>query len=376
MTLHLTRIRLRDFRSYESFDLKGIGGLTVFVGPNAIGKTNIVEGVQLMTALTSFRHANIDQMVRRGAPRAMIDATVEDDRRLLDLSLTMEDHARRYKLNGKAKRPADLRGMVPSIVFTPDDLDLVKGSAGTRRRAVDALGSQVNANYDVIVRDYERVLRHKNRLLKDEASEALIDSIDEMLVTCGAQLTCYRRALLDRLVPHMVESYRGISGDRENLSCLFVPSWRFDGSSAFGDPDDASLSRDAAREALSCALRERRAEERSRRRALAGPHADVVSFALDGMDASCFGSQGQQRSIVLSYKIAEACIVEEVLGVKPLLLLDDVMSELDGARREALVSFIAKDVQTIVTTANLAYFDASMLSRADVVELPIPESGV
>ena len=104
--------------------------------------------------------------------------------------------------------------MVPSIVFTPDDLDLVKGSAGNRRRAVDALGSQVNANYDVILRDYERVLRHKNRLLKDEASDALVDSIDEMLVTCGAQLTCYRHALLDRLMPHMIASYEGISGKK------------------------------------------------------------------------------------------------------------------------------------------------------------------
>ena len=104
-------------------------------------------------------------------------------------------------------------------------------------------------------------------------------------------------------------------------------------------------------------------------RALIGPHADGISFMLDDMDASCFGSQGQLRSIVLSCKIAEARIVEEVLDVKPLLLLDDVMSELDGARREALVAFIAEDVQTIVTTANLAYFDAGMLARADIVEL-------
>ncbi len=416
MTLRLTRLSLRDFRSYDSFELPDIGGLTVLVGPNAVGKTNVIEAVQLMTALTSFRHATIEQMIRRGAPRSLIEATVEDDRRLLEFALTMEDHARRYKLNGKAKRPVDLRGMVPSIVFTPDDLDLVKGSAGNRRRAVDALGSQVNANYDVILRDYERVLRHKNRLLKDEASDALVDSIDEMLVTCGAQLTCYRHALLDRLMPHMIASYEGISGKREKLNCVFTPSWEvktpsgsgpcvevaymrdsvrphmiasYEGisgkreklncvftpswevktPSGSGPCVEVAYMRDSVREALSRALGERRAEERARKRALVGPHADGISFMLDDMDASCFGSQGQQRSIVLSCKIAEARIVEEVLDVKPLLLLDDVMSELDGARREALVAFIAEDVQTIVTTANLAYFDAGMLARADIVEL-------
>ena len=369
MTLRLTRLSLRDFRSYDSFELPDIGGLTVLVGPNAIGKTNVIEAVQLMTALTSFRHATIEQMIRRGAPRSLIEATAEDDRRLLEFALTMEDHARRYKLNGKAKRPVDLRGMVPSIVFTPDDLDLVKGSAGNRRRAVDALGSQVNANYDVILRDYERVLRHKNRLLKDEASDALVDSIDEMLVTCGAQLTCYRHALLDRLMPHMIASYEGISGKREKLNCVFTPSWEVKTPSGSTPRVEVVYTRDSVREALSRALADRRADERARKRALVGPHADGISFMLDDMDASCFGSQGQQRSIVLSCKIAEARIVEEVLDVKPLLLLDDVMSELDGARREALVAFIAEDVQTIVTTANLAYFDAGMLARADIVEL-------
>ena len=166
----------------------------------------------------------------------------------------MEDHARRYKLNGKAKRPVDLRGMVPSIVFTPDDLDLVKGSAGNRRRAVDALGSQVNANYDVILRDYERVLRHKNRLLKDEASDALVDSIDEMLVTCGAQLTCYRHALLDRLTPHMIASYEGISGNRESLTCVFTPSWEAKTPSGSGPRVEVAYTRDSVREALSRGL--------------------------------------------------------------------------------------------------------------------------
>ena len=183
------------------------------------------------------------------------------------------------------------------------------------------------------------------------------------------------RAARQARSPHGGIVQGGISGGRENLSCLFVPSWRSDGSSAFGDPDDASLSRDAAREALSCALRERRAEALAqagarrtpRRRRLLRPRRHGCQLLREPGSAAIHRAVLQDRRGVHRRGGSQ---------VKPLLLLDDVMSELDGARREALVSFIAKDVQTIVTTANLAYFDASMLSRADVVELPIPESGV
>ncbi|MCR2034043.1 DNA replication/repair protein RecF [Adlercreutzia mucosicola] len=382
MTLHIESLVFRNFRNYETLALGGLGEITVLVGQNAIGKTNIIEGVQLLTALTSFRHATRDQLIRHGSESARLEAAVSDGNRALEITLALDDKSRKYQLNGKAKRPGDLKGLVPSVIFTPDDLDLVKGSMTGRRAALDTLGSQVNKNYYALRRDYEKVIRHKNRLLKDEADPALVEAINEMVVTCGAQLVCYRTALFARLVPRIVEKYRQISQGREMLSAVYVPSWArptatansADSSPAFvalSPEEHTPLQRDKAREALARALHERAGEERRRGRAVVGPHADEITFLLDSQDASLFGSQGQQRSIVLAYKLAEAAVIEEVLEQKPVLLLDDVMSELDGARRAALVEAMERGSQTFITTANLAYFDRDMLNRSNVVSLPL-----
>lgn len=439
MGLRINHISFFNFRSYESFDLDGLGSLTVLVGPNAVGKTNVVEGLQLLTALSSFRGATAEQLVRRGEAGARISAHISDGRRELDLECLIEG-TRKYRLNGKAKRSSELKGLVPSVTFTPDDLEMVKGSMGVRRRMVDALGSQLNKNYHLIRKDYEKVIRHKNKLLKEEASGALLESINDMLVTCGAQLVCYRAALFCRLAEQMKLRYAEISGGLEQLSSRYEYSWArlgseegsagfyepagedaffFAGFSSFDrvdstasserpetisessgaapdSPDPAGSSASSkllgcsrpdevitpqeARSALAGALADRLPAERLRRRCLVGPHLDQIHFSIDDMDASRFASQGQQRSIVLAEKLAEAAVIEDMLGVKPLLLLDDVMSELDGARRAALVNYLAQDVQAFITTANLAYFDEAMLSRARVVHLPLgavgDESGV
>lgn len=378
MPLSIEQLTFRNFRNYDELRLANLGDITVLVGENGVGKTNIVEGIQLLTALTSFRHATMEQLMRHGSASARLEMEVTDGNRSLTVGAVLDGTARKYRLNGKAKRPADLKGLVPSVIFTPDDLELVKGSMTGRRTALDALGSQVHKNYYVVRRDYEKVIRHKNRLLKDEADPAFVEAMNEMVVTVGSQLSCYRAALFARLVPHMAEKYRHISQGREHLTARYEPSWLKDGlvaesadeASASLLHDVPSFSRDEAREALDRALGERAVEERRRGRSLVGPHADGITFLLDGRDASLYGSQGQQRSIVLAYKLAEAAVVEEMLEQKPVLLLDDVMSELDGARREALVGAMERGSQTFITTANLAYFDETMLNRANVVELP------
>ena len=352
MDLRIERIAFRNFRNYESFELAGLGPLTVLVGPNAVGKTNVVEGVQLLTALQSFRRPSLDQMVRQGAGFARLDADVTDGSRELALSLQVSEGKKRYLLNGKGKRTADLKGLVPSVTFTPDDLELAKGASAVKRAALDALGSQLSANHYVIKKDYEKVVRYKNRLLKDDAPPELVASVNETLVTCGAQLACYRSALVEKLAPRVADYYAAIADGREELRMGYVPSW---------EPHDPDLPATFAFG---------RDEARARRRALVGPHADYVEFFVAGRNAALYGSQGQQRSIVLAFKLAEAALIQEILGQKPVLLLDDVMSELDAGRRNALVSFIEGDIQTFITTANLAYFDEGLLARARVVELP------
>ncbi len=325
----------------------------MFVGPNASGKTNAVEALQLLTALSSFRNAKSSELVRQGCEKARASCEVTDGSRQLSISLTLEEGKRTYELNGKRRAPKALRGTLPSVTFTPDDLSLVKGSGRFRRRELDVLGSQLNANYYQIVRDFEKILQHKNRLLKDEAPQALVDATDEMFVKVAEQLTSYRVALFDRLVPHVLSHYAEISRASEELFAEYEKSW----------------DKEQCGESLRDVVSRLQHEERARHRAVVGPHLDDVRFSINGMDSGVFASQGQQRSIVLALKLAEAEVVEEILGQLPVLLLDDVMSELDGDRRRGLVQTMLEGKQTFITTANIDYFDKQMLDRAHVVDL-------
>ena len=354
MLLRITDLTLRNFRSYSDFDLQEIGGLTIFVGMNATGKTNAIEAIQLLTSHASFRNAPTRELIRRGTKEGYASISLEDGNRKLKIDLKLEEGKRKYLLNEKPKQPKDLKGMLPSVVFTPDDLDLIKGSNTNRRREMDILGSQLNANYYQIMRDFEKILRHKNSLLKDEDDHGMLSSINEIFTTVGQQMTNYRSALFERLMPITAKMYGRVSSSKETLTGEYMPSWQ-------------EVHEDASDMAQAIQHLER--EERQRGRALVGPHLDTIRFFLDGMEASRFGSQGQQRTIVLALKLAQAQLIEDMMNQDPVLLLDDVMSELDASRREALVENLMKDRQTFITTANLDYFDSSILDSAKVVPL-------
>lgn len=375
MSLRISDINLCDFRSYENFCLGGVGDLTIFAGPNAAGKTNAIEALQLITTTSSFRNATGSELVRHGRDLARISCSVTDGCREIDLALAISEGKRTYLLNGKHRRPKDVRGILPSVTFTPDDLNLAKGSDRTRRHEIDAIGSQVNANYYQLVRDYEKMLRHKNRLLADEAPASLLDATNELFSKVGSQLTSYRRALFDRLAPGVATHYENISGAREQLTADYVASYEVsDGRTDRAEEvSSASMGEKAlkgeAPSSLQDAIEACQSEERRRHRAVVGPHLDKIRLCLDGMDVTKFASQGQQRSIVLSIKLAEAEVIEEMLDQLPILLLDDVMSELDAARRAALVETLLVGKQAFITTANIDYFDAEMLARAQVISL-------
>ena len=342
-----------------------IGPLTVFVGNNATGKTNILESIQLCTALNSFRNPSPDHLIRSGSSFARAVMNITDENRDLELVLNLEPGKRQYRLNGKKKSIVDLKGLLPAVIFTPDDLALVKKASSVKREAIDLLGSQLSRNYYIVKRDYEKVVRYKNRLLKEEADESLIESINETFVTCAAQLTCYRWALFARLAERIGFNYRQISNG-ETLGCFYQPSWGEMTAIEGQEP----LLREYVREQLIEQLQKRKDEERARKKSVVGPHSDVVELRVNGSDIAHFASQGQQRSAVLAWKLAEVEIIRESLHKNPVLLLDDVMSELDSVRRNALVSFVEGSIQTFITTTNLQYFDKNLLSRARIIKLP------
>ena len=368
MSLRIEHITFSDFRNYEALDLNGISDLTVFVGPNAVGKTNIVEGIQLLTAQSSFKHPTSLQMIRQGATSARLAADVSDGNRELSIALSLSEGKRSFSLNGKMKRTADLKGLAPSVSFTPDDLQLSKGSMSLRRDAIDAMGSQMSRNHYLIRKDWDKVLRQKNMLLKDEADVLMLESINDLVITCGAQLTCYRAALFAKLSAYMESYYSEIAGSSERMDARFAPSWAREGEWL---SRDEALTKGDARSLLAEALKEKLSEERIRRRSLVGPQADRIEFFVGGKQVSVYGSQGQQRSVVLAFKLAEVSLIRDILSQQPILLLDDVMSELDEHRRRSLVQFVSSDIQTFITTANLAYFDKDLLAHADIVQLPL-----
>ena len=369
MGLHIEQLNCRDFRSYKEFSLSEIGSLTAIVGPNAVGKTNLLEGIQLVTACSSFRNPQPSHLVREGAASSCFAAQLAGDGRSLEVELRALPDSREYYLNGKKKRPRDLRGLLPSVLFSPEDLELVKGGQAPRRAHADALGAQLSANYQQVRRDYEKMLRQKNRLLKEGAQPLYLQSINEVLASIGSHFHRLRLELLSALEPYLKSAYAKISNDSEEVALAYVPSWLCHSVDTARIPEIEPSTRDEAHEALIAAMESDAFKEHERRACLQGPQLDRIEFYLNGRNAHDFASQGQQRSLVLACKIAEVELIAVKLGQTPVLLLDDVMSELDGARREALFSLVSGEVQTFITATNAEALDHALVQDARIVEI-------
>lgn len=345
----IRNINLRNFRNYDELSREFEEGTNKIIGPNATGKTNLIEAIGLMTQISSFKNAQTAELIKKDSndKNCKVEAEIfdQDTETKHDLSLTITDNKKTYKLNGKNKSIKDLKGKFPSVIFTPDDLAFVKGSNTMRRSAIDSLGSQISKDYYVVLHDYAKALKQKNALLRDGASQDMFKSINDVLVKSGAQLVFYRFGLVEKILPVISKYYSEIAGNNEKLSIEYYPSWAMD------DKLNA-ISRDQAREKLVCAFEAKLTEEQARCRALIGPHRDRIVFTLNESDAQSFASQGQQRSIVLAFKLTEVKLIEEIIDKRPILLLDDVMSELDESRREKLTKFIEDKTQVFITSTD------------------------
>lgn len=361
MSFTITRVVLKNFRNYREFEFFPGPELTIVLGPNAAGKTNLLEAIQLTTAAASFRRPSWGDVPRWGSTGGIVELEAADEDRERSVAVSIVEGKRQYSVNGKPRRSVqEVTGEIPCVIFTPDDLALVKESADRRREAVDTIGVQLSRTYGRLKAEYERVVRQRNRLLRQEAvDEDMLSVWDERLVHLGSRLCTHRRGLFDKIGPVMTQVYARIAEDGE-LRAEYLPSWERDGLATTESDITAALEQH---------LVLKRAEERSRSTTLVGPHRDDFVFFLADRDARAFASQGQQRSIALSFKLAEVSVVTEVSGSKPVLLLDDVMSELDENRREALSAVVGEEAQTVMTTTNAGYFSEELLSRAKVVKL-------
>ena len=370
MSLTLQKLELNNFRNYSHFLLDEISPLTIFIGPNAVGKTNLMEAIDLVTGINSFRNAKNEELVVSPDIPGVVKAQVSDKSRNLDIKLVIKEGKKHYFLNEKEKRTTQIKGLIPAITFIPDDLLLIKSSNTHRRRSLDQLGSQLAPTYPAIKRDYEQILRQKNNVLKDEVDIAFLESINDVFITCATQFFCYRLSLFNKLLPYIQEYYKDIAQRNEEITATYTPSWMV-GASPYIELD--AYNKDDIYQRIKSAVEENIYKEIAAKHTLIGPHKDEITFFINHKQAGIYGSQGQQRSLVLAWKLAEVALVEDMLQTKPILLLDDVMSELDETRRDMLTKYVRASTQTFITTTHASYFSSDILDTAQIVSLDYRE---
>ena len=349
--MRVERLEVVDFRNHDRAEVELPAGVSVLVGPNGVGKTNLLEAVGYLATLGSHRVGQDASLIRAGAASAVIRAAVRRAGRqlLVDVELRPGSGVRGRVNGAPVPRARDLLGVVRATLFAPEDLGLVRGDPEERRRFLDTLATQRLPRYHGSRQDYDRVLRQRNTLLRSAggrlpaAALATLEVWDEKLASAGAEIWSERLRLVAALTPRVELAYQRLAGRDDAVDIAYVSSVAGPGAS---DPDPAKLAQ---------ALRERlvadRAREVERGLTLSGPHRDDFTLRIGGRLLREFGSTGQLRSAAVALKLIEIETLRETRGTEPGLLLDDVFAELDRQRRDRVAEAALAAEQTIVTAA-------------------------
>ena len=349
--MRLRRLRLRNHRNYRQLDLTPGDGVNVFIGPNGQGKTNLLEAVAMLALSSSPRARRESELVGPVGPGSRIDAEVAGGQTTREISIALDVEGERTRrtieIDGTRRRAVDLPGHFRVTLFWPDDLGLVKAGPELRRRFLNQMLVQVEPGYARALAGLRRVLEQRNSLLKRIASgqggEDVLPAWDEELVRVSREIVDARVKAVAELEPEAARCHSRIAaGERLQIAYEGPPE-------NFAEAVHNSLAEDLRRGSTSV-----------------GPHRDDVKILLDGQEARSFGSQGQQRTAVVSLKLAEAALIERRTGERPVLLLDDVLSELDGDRRAALLDEVAAGGQVIVTSVEAGPFPPDLIAGAMV----------
>jgi len=396
-SVHLTRLALTDFRSYAAVDVPLERGVTIFGGANGEGKTNLVEAVGYVAILASHRSAQDAPLIRAGAEQAIIRAAISTtpSDALVEIELNA-GRANRVRLNrAPLTRPRDVLGVLRTVLFAPEDLALVKGDPGERRRFLDDLLVAMAPRYAAVRADYERVVKQRTALLKSagpkggpkgnrqsrEAVTATLDVWDAHLARTGAELLVAREHLVDAIRPHVERNYLAVAGgDRGPAEIAYRRSFEApdempasgrpagaaddgpagrtgegpDGATGAGSAGAAGQSHGdrvrAAERSLRAALLEVRSSELDRGVCLAGPHRDELELGIRNLPARGYASHGESWSLALALRLASFDLLRAGRE-DPVLILDDVFAELDAGRRDRLAALVATAEQVLVTAA-------------------------
>lgn len=363
--MYLNHLQLINFRNYREQSLRFLAPKTILVGANAQGKSNVLEAIELMSTLRSHRTYKDKDLILDGETTSVVGATITRDSGTFDLGFTLRQTGRRtLALNSEVqKRHLDVLGTLNTVQFSSLDLDLVRGGPAERRHWLDTVLLQLEPIYAHLSQQYQHILRQRNALLKKHRKEnasplepAQLELWNQQLAVMGVRVIQRRIRLLARLRPLAQRWHSAISGEVEQLELLYQPSIPHESQET-----EHLYSQFQAR------FQERAMAEQAQGLTLVGPHRDDVALVIDNTPARQYGSQGQQRTLVLALKLAELELIEAVIGESPVLLLDDVLAELDLNRQNQLLDAIQDRFQTILTTTHLGAFDAKWLKSAEIL---------
>ncbi len=365
--MQLNRLTLQGYRNYERLSLNTSAGVNILVGPNAQGKTNLLEAIHVLALTKSHRTSKDKELIGWNQPFARIRAELTRKYGDISMELQLSPQGKRAKVNELEQRKlSGFVGTINVVLFAPEDLDIVKGAPGVRRRFMDMEIGQVHPGYLYDLQQYQKIMQQRNNYLKStdlaRASQAMLDVWNEQLAASGVKMMQKRKTFIHKLQGWAEKIHRGITGGGELLTVEYRPS--FGGSEDGASQDEAYLF-----EQFMLKLTQGKEQEFRRGMTLAGPHRDDLAFFINGKDVQSFGSQGQQRTAALSLKLAELELMREEIGEYPLLLLDDVLSELDQQRQTHLIETFQSRVQTFITTTGLESVNMNRLHDAAVYEV-------
>lgn len=368
--VYLEQLHLQNFRNYQDQFVVLGAPKTILVGANAQGKSNLLEAVELLSTLRSHRTNRDRDLILDGESVGQISAQLMRDSGTVDLRLTLHDTGRRNAMvhSETVKRQLDFLGYINTVQFSSLDLDLVRGGPGERRDWLDAVLIQLEPVYAHLLQQYQQVLKQRNAFLKrlraienPNADPQQLLIWNQQLATLGARVIQRRHRMLGRLEPLAQSWHQAISGKTEHLALEYSPNVCHD----LTQPEQLFPEFLGQMEGKAIA-------EYHQATSLVGPHRDEVHLTINQTPARQYGSQGQQRTLVLALKLAELQLIEEVIGEPPILLLDDVLAELDLNRQNQLLDAIQDRFQTLITTTHLGAFDAKWLQSAEIFSV---ESG-
>ncbi len=400
--MRLAHLSLAHYRNYHSLELDFHGSRTLLQGPNAQGKTNLLEAIFFLATSKPIHAQNEREIVDWAAdeepiPFCRVGAHIEDGGRSTELEIVLTprgdgvNFTKQVKINGVTKRSMDLVGLMRAVLFLPEDISLVDGGPAVRRRYLDIALCQIDRAYCQALSAYQKVVTQRNSLLRSlreqgispgsPVVEAQLDFWDERLVRHGAVVIVRRNSFLAALEEVARHHQAALSGGREHLSLVYAPSFNpghltdehFEQlrTGQWADIELLPLDEAVVVEHYRRKLLTRRAREIASGGTLYGPHRDDFRFLADGHDLRVFGSRGQQRSAALALKLAEVHAMTEMTGAAPLLLLDDVMSELDAQRRALLLETLDGVEQAIITTTDWDDFAAEFRKQAQQLQVQV-----